>query len=222
VSDHLNKCECPKCNGKNLTIEDIKNDFNIIHNNKYDYSKFISFKKQTDKIEIICPIHKSFFRSIYSHKIKKQGCPHCRDSKGELKIVEFLSSNNINYTRNKSFDDCVYIQKLKFDFYLYEYNTCIEFDGEQHFRPVSIFGGDDQFIINKIRDNIKNEYCKNKNINLIRIKYNENIMEKTYCQNCGKELEPPFETKRGTCHICNIKEIEEVIRLAKSKSGLYF
>jgi len=63
------------------------------------------------------------------------------------------------------------LRKLSFDFYLSDYNMCIEFDGEQHFKPVAYFGGDKRHEIQMKRDKIKNEYCKNNNINLIRIPY---------------------------------------------------
>jgi very-short-patch-repair endonuclease len=67
----------------------------------------------------------------------------------------------------------VYIKKLKFDFYLPNYNLCIEYDGRQHFEPIDFFGGEKNFEIIKKRDKIKNEYCLNNNIHLIRIPYNE-------------------------------------------------
>jgi hypothetical protein len=55
---------------------------------------------------------------------------------------------------------------------------CIEYDGEEHFRYVEIWGGEEEFENIKIRDQIKNEYCKNNNIRLIRIKYNDSIDNK--------------------------------------------
>ena len=62
---------------------------------------------------------------------------------------------------------------LRFDFYLNKYNTLIEFDGQQHFRPVDFFNGEEGFRLTQLRDNIKNEYCKNNNIPLLRISYKE-------------------------------------------------
>ena len=60
---------------------------------------------------------------------------------------------------------------LPFDFYLPEYNICIEYDGEHHFRPIEMWGGYEKFIINQENDEIKNEYCKNHNITLLRLPY---------------------------------------------------
>ena len=74
-------------------------------------------------------------------------------------------------------------QQLPFDFYLPEYNVLIEYDGKQHFEPVNFYGCPDESAIKnyndlKINDKIKNDYCENHNITLIRISYKiKNINE---------------------------------------------
>jgi len=65
---------------------------------------------------------------------------------------------------------------LPFDFYLPDYNTCIEFNGKQHYEPIKYFGGIDYFKLINERDKIKSKYCNENNIRLIIIKYNENII----------------------------------------------
>lgn len=85
----------------------------------------------------------------------------------------WLDELSIKYIRQHSFDTCRYVNRLSFDFYLPEYNICIEFDGEQHYKPVEIFGGIEEFKNTKIRDEIKNKWCLENNIYLIRIKYNQ-------------------------------------------------
>ena len=67
---------------------------------------------------------------------------------------------------------------MPFDFYLPELNICVEFDGIQHFKPIKYFGGEKTLKITQKHDKMKNEYCKENNIHLIRIKYNEKIMKK--------------------------------------------
>jgi very-short-patch-repair endonuclease len=57
---------------------------------------------------------------------------------------------------------------LKFDFYLPEYNTVLEYDGIQHYKPSF---GKKSFEITSRNDKIKNDYLKEKNIRLIRIPY---------------------------------------------------
>ena len=81
----------------------------------------------------------------------------------------------IIYLKQHKFDDCIYKRKLKFDFYLPDYNMCIEYDGKQHFQIIEHFGGEKRLKETQIKDKIKTEYCINNNIQLIRIKYNQNI-----------------------------------------------
>ena len=52
-------------------------------------------------------------------------------------------------------------------------NSCIEFDGIQHFKPIKQFGGIEAFEATKINDKIKSDYCEENFINLVRIKYDE-------------------------------------------------
>ena len=99
-------------------------------------------------------------------------------SKGETIISKILDSNNIKYYRQKTYSDFKFKNKLRFDFYLPEHNTCIEYDGIQHFEPINFFGGLKSLKHNQKIDKLKNEYCKNNNIKLLRIKYNQNIEDK--------------------------------------------
>ena len=48
---------------------------NIIHNNKYDYSK-VEYIKNTNKVCIICPEHGEFWQTPKDH-LNKRGCPVC-------------------------------------------------------------------------------------------------------------------------------------------------
>ncbi len=171
------KYGCPKCsNNKKLTTEEFIKKSIEIHGNKYDYSitEYISSSK---KIKIICPKHGIFEQRPNNHISKKYGCPYCNESHGEKEIMLYLEQKKIKYERQKTFIECKNKRKLPFDFYLPEYNICIEFDGEQHFREHKIWGND-KLIKTKINDKIKNEYCLNNNIRLIRIKFDENINEK--------------------------------------------
>ena len=84
-----------------------------------------------------------------------------------------MVDNNILYEREKQFKDCRDKQVLPFDFYLPDYNLCIEYDGEQHFKEVKWFGGKEGFEKRVKHDNMKNKYCEDNNINLLRIPYTE-------------------------------------------------
>ena len=106
-----------------------------------------------------------------------KGCPRCQESHGEREIEQWLLGHNIEYISQKTFSDCKNRRLLPFDFYLPKYDTCIEYDGEQHFRSVDFFGGDDGLKRRKRNDEIKNQYCKDNNIDLLRIPYFKNIEE---------------------------------------------
>lgn len=90
---------------------------------------------------------------------------------GELLISNLLEKNKIKYYFNKSLKDCISSSRLRFDFYLPDYNICIEFDGPQHFKPIDFFGGEEEFSKTKLRDNIKNQWCEVNKIKLLRLNY---------------------------------------------------
>lgn len=72
---HLKGKGCPKCLGKNLTTQDWIKQANIVHNNKYIYSK-TNFKKGHEKVIITCPIHGDFEQQATSH-LQGSGCSKC-------------------------------------------------------------------------------------------------------------------------------------------------
>lgn len=104
-------------------------------------------------------------------------CGQCCISKGEDRIKATLSSLSISFEQQKRFKDCKDIGILPFDFYLSNYNCCIEYDGEQHFHiPLnkkSTFFTKEK--INEIqrKDKIKTKYCEEHNIKLVRIPYTD-------------------------------------------------
>lgn len=99
----------------------------------------------------------------------------CLNSKGELLINEILNYLNISYVSQKVFNGCINPKSkrnLRFDFYLPDYNTCIEYDGVQHYK---ILGWNDEKHFNEVvyRDSIKTKFCVDNNIHLIRIPYTD-------------------------------------------------
>lgn len=98
----------------------------------------------------------------------------CLCSLGEAKISNLLLEKGLSFERQKQFSDCINPKteySLRFDFYLPDYNTCIEYDGKQHFIYTSGWFNKLSFQELQYRDNIKNQYCEEKGINLIRIPY---------------------------------------------------
>lgn len=115
------------------------------------------------------------WNAIPNNILRGSGCPVCNQSRGERCIASYLTVNNIDFVPQKTFDECKNIKCLHFDFYLPEYNICIEYDGIQHFEPVDYFGGKDKFKQLQYNDSIKTTYCNLNNIPLLRIRYDQNI-----------------------------------------------
>ena len=173
--NHLSKVRgCTKCSGRyRKNTRDFIEESILINKDRYDYSK-VNYINAFKKVELICKKHGSFLQSPNNHLSKKMGCPICKSSQGEKEISFILNENDVEFIPQKVFFDCRNKNPLPFDFYLPNINTCIEYDGRQHFEEVSFFGGKEGLIRTQLSDKIKNEYY----INLLRIKYTENIKDK--------------------------------------------
>lgn len=124
-----------------------------------------------------CKIHNYYWKTRPNNILSGFGCPICSESKGEKSIRQWLIDNNIEFIAQKTFDDCKDKALLPFDFYLTKYNYIIEYDGEQHYKPIEYFGGEKAFLTRIKHDEIKNDYCKDNGISLLRIPYYANIEE---------------------------------------------
>lgn len=121
----------------------------------------------------MCQCENGHYHEILSSNFGKTlTCPFCTgESSGERKVRITLEQLKIEYKQQYSFSECKRINLLKFDFYLPDYNCCVEYDGEQHFEPSNFFGGEEAFKERQERDEIKNQFCREQNIRLIRIPY---------------------------------------------------
>ena len=174
ASSHLKGHNCPSCTGNSgLTKEEFVEKAIKQHGEIYNYNK-VNYVNAHKKVKIECPYH-GFFKQAPSDHIYSngKGCPKCRETVGERKIRLYLESHGINYKYQKRFKDCNHKTTLPFDFYLPESKTLIEFDGIQHFEPVSICGGEKALKSQQKRDEIKNEFASVNNYKLIRINYLE-------------------------------------------------
>lgn len=111
----------------------------------------------------------------------------CRiQSAGEEFIKGLLNDIKVEFETQYTFDDCKYINLLRFDFAIIQNGKLlglIEYDGKQHFEPIEFFGGQKGFEEIKKRDTIKNMYCKSNNIPLLRLPYTlstEEIKQQIY------------------------------------------
>ena len=172
---------CRKCSydkrieDNTYTIEDVKkyienNNINVelLSNEYVSVYKPLCFK---------CSCGEIFYCSF--DKFKNSGqtrCKKCtrRKSRYCVKLEEYLKSNNIEYATEISFKQCINTEtshRLFFDYGIYKNNKLIliEVDGEFHYK--SAFGGEEELNKRQRLDEIKNQYCKDNNIELIRIPY---------------------------------------------------
>ena len=159
---------CPHCFGKfRHSYDYVKNiieetGYRLLSNNYVNVESKLMFK---------CPKGHEFNMN-YNNFQQGQRCPKCiRKSKGELKIEDILNENNIEYISQYKYDDCRNKKPLPFDFYLPLYDLLIEYDGEQHFDIKHSFGDEESFWETVVNDSIKNQYCEDNNIKLVRIPF---------------------------------------------------
>lgn len=163
---HLNGVGCVKCK-----IDTFLPKFIKVHGSKYSYS-ISEYNGYRNTISIECPVHGIFEQNPFYH-LDGCGCPKCGKyiSHGERAITNYLNTNGIVFLPEHRFSECKYKNTLPFDFFIPSYNICIEYDGQHHFQPVSHFGGDKTYKLQKIKDAIKTKFCEENNILLVRISY---------------------------------------------------
>jgi predicted RNA-binding Zn-ribbon protein involved in translation (DUF1610 family) len=149
-------------------IEQCYNKFNTL----YDFPNIENeYKNGESNISIKCNrCGNIFIRRAKAFLNQNSTCPDCNSSNGEIAVLGVLKKNKINYIHHYYFKDCVYKNKLEFDFYLLDYNIVIEYQGKQHYVDNGWKSGK-EFKEQQIRDKIKREYCKNNGIKEIEIPY---------------------------------------------------
>lgn len=181
LTHHKRGTGCPVCgfqknaDGLRKTTKQFVLDARKIHGNKYDYTK-LEYKGGHVKVCIKCSeCGREFWQTPANH-LMGQGCPRCRNSKGEEKIELFLSSQNIDYIPEyKVLNEDLFCsnKKMFIDFYLPDFKVAIEYNGIQHYTAREYFGGDLQLKRQKERDIALKQYCNEHNIRLIEIAYTE-------------------------------------------------
>ena len=146
-----------------------------VHGQKYSYDR-AEYLDIFTPIHIICNKHGEFLQVPRNH-YRGSGCPKCNSSKGEEKIRSILKKLSIEFIEQKTFDDLIHKNSLRCDFYVPIYNCVIEFNGIQHYEPISVFGGENGLKENQMRDTIKYNFLKEKKINLLIVRYdNDDVM----------------------------------------------
>jgi hypothetical protein len=116
---HLRGNGCKNCRAPLISefIEKAK----IVHGNLYDYSKVVYIDSKT-KIDINCHKHGIFKQKMNDH-LYGNGCPICKESKGEVEIRKLLTNKGIDFKRQKTYSDCRYVRPLPFDIFIPSINA---------------------------------------------------------------------------------------------------
>jgi very-short-patch-repair endonuclease len=187
-ADHMRGDGCPSC--KFEKIADIKRSNVVefaaksilVHGPIYDYST-VKYTNAITKVDIGCGEH-GMFKITPDKHLGGGGCQKCSNgiSRGEKRIQQCFDKHNIEYEREKRFDGLCGTTKnsrLRYDFFLPEYNMLLEYDGEQHFYPVRTKGRIDESTAiikhkaTKVNDKKKNKYAKQNGYKLLRISYKD-------------------------------------------------
>lgn len=180
---HLRKRGCPMCGTRaaqmknRLTQGEFIKRAKEIHKNKYDYTKSIYVNNDT-KVCIICPEHGEFWQTPHHH-LRGIGCASCgRNNISEQKLYEIIKTefqdaleqyNDVFLTDNS--------HKQYIDIYIPSKKIGIEYQGRQHFMPISRFGGETEFKKIIERDNKKYLKSKENGLKLFYFSYEKEIPE---------------------------------------------
>jgi len=126
-----------------------------------------SHKKYKFKCDICYNIFSIALHDIIAHC----WCSICKN-KTEKIVYEFLLKKYKNVIKEYKLDSCINKKtgrSLQFDFYLKDYKTIIEVDGNQHFKSIEAWGGEKALEKNKERDKYKMRKALKKDIKIIRI-----------------------------------------------------
>lgn len=172
---------CPQCFRKKISSQYSKShDLFVREMKDVDPTIIIltQYKNTKTKVRCKCQVCKHEWSATPANLLKYRGCPECSSSHGERRIHHYLKTHGIQYVSQKVFDECKDKRPLRFDFYLPQLNMVIEFDGEQHFHPVkfSYYALSKKTIQSQYedivrKDNIKNKFCKENDIAILRIPY---------------------------------------------------
>ena len=168
---------CPMCGGNMpLSTEEFKN--RVYEKVGEEYEVLGEYKNNKTYIKMLHKVCGTEYEATPTSFMdsEKGNCNVCRlkTSRGENIICEILKSESIDFMREYRIDGCMDVRPLPFDFAIFEdgaLSGLIEYDGRQHFESIEHFGGEESLLGTIKRDGIKNQYCQENDIPLLRIPY---------------------------------------------------
>lgn len=171
----LSGTQCKSCLNNKLskdnlkTTEEYKKEIEYVTQGEYTLiGEYTGVKNKVEIRHNTCGNEYSVYPFMF---YRGRRCPKCNYSRGEKLVEAVLNSLDINFEAQKKFKGLKNINNLSYDFYLTEYNVLIEYQGQQHYKPVDLFGGEEYFLKQQKNDRIKKEFSKNNNFYLLEIPY---------------------------------------------------
>jgi very-short-patch-repair endonuclease len=96
----------------------------------------------------------------------------------EIETFNLLSQNEIIFNRHCDKNIFIWLKRQHLDFYLPQYNIAIECQGEQHFKPIDHFGGQEKLEYTQQMDTKKKQLCEENGVKLYYINYNDDVETK--------------------------------------------
>jgi len=197
-SSLLQEHRCPKCSGNlTKTQQEFEDELFKLTNGEFEVvGEYINCKSEIKIKHLSCNKEFNAFPSVL---LRKPICPYCKKkSNGETIVENYLIRNRYNYDPQYRISDCKNTFTLPFDFAILDTNgnllCLIEYQGEQHYKPVRFRGISEERAKNNfnktiINDAIKKDYCLQKNITLIEIPYWDfSILKEVLDREIGKYL----------------------------------
>ena len=159
----------------------------LVHGDDLDFTHS-DFNRAQNKVKVRCTVddRHPIFTAIPNNLFGGRGCPICKASYGEREIALWLEDHEIPFEREWTDHDIRGENpraRMRFDFLIPDQKVYIEFDGQQHFEPVT-FGrmseneAEEALERTQTNDRLKDEWALSNGHTMLRIRYDENVPEK--------------------------------------------
>lgn len=206
-NDIFNGHGCPYCYGnfKKTNIQ-FKQEVKNLVGNEYEFLDI--YVNSRVKLKVKHNRCGNIYKVTPNDFLRGKRCPCCNTPKGEVIINKILKSLGINYEPQKTFDGLKDKSYLSYDFYIQDQNILIEYQGIQHYRPVALWGGENQFKTQQKHDKMKADYAKSNGYKLIAVPYTEDTFSKIkkYLVKHGLEQHLTSAPKRNAAFYFNFAQ----------------
>lgn len=170
---------CPKCSGWRRTTEEAQMKVRELLGEEYEViGEYTGVHKPFILKHHVCgQLLNTTYMKLQKHN-HRCPCSHGRFSaQGQIKIRRLLSERPyITYETRYALEDCSYLYPLPFDFAVFKGNVLmgvIDFHDKKHFEPIEEIGGLETLLEIQKRDQIKEDFCLEQEIDYIKINHSE-------------------------------------------------